>query len=220
MKLTEIKKLIPECCTVDKIDINNYDQDEREALEDFLPAVKSIIILGHHIRDSREWIWTPMESERDNSTCIADLHTKDIMNKIKNHIKSKGYNSKLIPYPGVSGVSFKKIAMKTKLGEIGDNFLFLHHEWGPWVHLRVLVTNIKINSSEKSTKEEVCIHCGKCIEACPVNAIGQNSFDRERCNQRQEQLDVSHSCEICARSCPIGETPEKIKLVKVEGEYD
>ena len=220
MNLIEIKNLIPECCTVDEIDINKYNKSERRALEEFLPAVKSIIVLGHHIRNSREWVWTPMKSERENCTCIADLHTKDIMKKIKNYIKSEGYNSKIIPYPGVSGIRFKKIAMKTKMGEIGDNFLFLHKEWGPWVHLRVLVTNSKINSNQETTLDEVCIHCAKCIKACPVNAIGQDSFNKERCNTRQEQLEVSHSCEICARSCPIGETPEKIKVVKAEGKYD
>ncbi|AGB41414.1 4Fe-4S protein [Halobacteroides halobius DSM 5150] len=216
MNLAEIKKLIPKCCTVAKIDINKCYKNEKRSLEEFLPSVKSIIVLGHHIRDSREWIWSRMKSERGNCTSIADLHTKDIIKEIKNFIELEGYNSKIIPYPGVSGIRFKKLAMKTRIGEIGDNFLFLHNEWGPWVHLRVLLTDTKINSSQETFIDEVCIHCGKCIKACPVNAIIQNSFNSQRCKERQEQLNVAHSCEICARICPIGETPEKIKLVKVD----
>ncbi|MGM0502521.1 MAG: 4Fe-4S binding protein, partial [Bacillota bacterium] len=149
MNLTEIKELIPKCCTVAKIDINECYKNEKGDLKEFLPSVKSIIVLGHHIRDSREWIWTQMKSERDNCTCIADLHTKNVMKEIKNYVELEGYNSKIIPYPGPSGIRFKKLAEKTSLGEIGDNFLFLHKDWGPWVHLRVLVTNIKIDSSEE-----------------------------------------------------------------------
>ena len=216
MNLVKIRDLIPECCTVDKIDINEFNKKEKRALEEFLPSVKSIIILGHHIRNSREWIWTQMKSERGNCTCIADLHAKDTINKIKNHIKSKGNNSKTIPYPKASGVRFKKIAKKTEMGEIGDNFLFLHHKWGPWIHLRVLLTDAQINSTQAISSSDVCIHCGKCIEACPVNALSETNFNIKKCRERQEQLDSSHSCEICARSCPIGEAPEKIKLVKLD----
>ena len=213
MNLTEIKKLIPECCNIAKIDINECYKKEKRSLEEYLPSVKSIIVLGHHIRNYREWIWTQMKSERENYTCMADLHTKDITKKIKNHIKLKEDNSKLIPHPGVSGIRFKKLAMKTQMGEIGDNFLFLHNEWGPWVHLRVLLTDARINSSQKNLDEvtgEVCIHCGKCIKACPVNAISQNNFNIEKCRKRNEKLNSSHSCEICARVCPIGKTPEKL----------
>ena len=216
MNLTDIEDLIPECCTVAKIEINECYRKEKRALEEFAPSVKSIIVLGHHIINAREWIWTHMKSERGNCTCIADLHTKDIIKKIKNYVEDEGYNSKIIPYPEVSGVRFKKLAAKTHMGEIGDNFLFLHKDWGPWIHLRVLLTDAKISSKQENSMDEVCIHCGKCIEACPANAISQNGFDSQKCRERQEELNNAHSCEICARICPLGETPEKIKLVQVD----
>ena len=210
MNLKAIINSIPECCEVTKIDINEFQKKEQEILEDYLPSVESIIVLAHHIRNSREWIWTEMKAERGNCTCIADLHAKDSINKIKNNSELEAYNSKLIPYPKASGIRFKKLAEKTELGEIGDNFLFLHKDWGPWVHLRVLLTDARINNGQKiSKKEEVCIHCGKCVEACPVNAISQNGFNSQKCRERQENLNNSHSCEICARICPIGEKPEK-----------
>ena len=210
MNLTEIKKLIPECCNAAKIDIDKLDDNEKKHLEEILPSAESIIVLGHHIKNSREWIWTRLESEHENTTCIADLHTKDVLKEIKNELKSKGNNSKLIPYPGISGVRFKKLAEKTGMGEIGDNYLFLHNDWGPWVHLRVLLTDASLNRDQKNTIDEVCIHCGKCIEACPSNAITENNFNSQKCRERHEDLNSSHSCEICARVCPIGETPEKI----------
>ncbi|MFP4020081.1 MAG: 4Fe-4S binding protein [bacterium] len=213
MNLNEIQELTPECCNTAAIDLNTFDQNEKKSLKKFLPDAKSVIVLGHHIKNSREWIWTQLESEHENSTCIADLHTKDILKNIKNYINSKGHNSKLIPYPGISGVRFKKLAEKTEMGEIGDNFLFLHNQWGPWVHLRVLLTEASINSNQIDSAAEVCIHCGKCIEACPANAITKNGFNSQKCRERHDDLNSSHSCEICARICPIGESPKEIKVV-------
>ncbi|GAB6139072.1 4Fe-4S dicluster domain-containing protein [Halanaerobaculum tunisiense] len=208
MKLTEIKRLIPDCCAVATVDIDKCSSEEKESLEEYLPSVRSIIVLGHHIRRSVEWVWTTIDSESEESTCIADLHTKDISKKIDDYIGEKGYRSKIIPYPGASGVLFKSLASKTSLGEIGDNFLFLHHKWGPWVHLRVLATTAKLSSNQEESRAEICIHCGKCIAACPEDAINKNGFNSHNCRKRQEELNTSHSCEVCARVCPIGTPPK------------
>lgn len=206
MNLTKIKELIPECCNAAVIDINEFSDHQKNHLEEYLSSVNSIIVLGHHIKNSQEWVWNQLKSETE--TCTADLHTKDVMEKIRDYLEQKNHNSKIIPYPGVSGVRFKKIAAKSNLGEIGDNYLFLHRDWGPWVHLRVLITDAEIEGSPKAEIDEVCIHCGKCIEACPANALSQNNFERQKCKDRHENLNLSHSCEICARNCPIGEVPE------------
>ena len=211
MNLTEINNLTPDCCAAAKIDINDCYKNEKRPLKNISAAVKSIIVVAHHIENSQEWIWTQMRSERGNSTCIADLHTRDTIRDIKDYLKLEGFNTKIVPYPGVSGIRFKELANKTSLGEIGDNNLFLHKEWGPWVHLRVLLTDAEIYNSEPTYSSEVCIHCGKCIEACPVNALSQNDFNIQRCKERHKKLNSAHSCEICARICPIGEEPPKIE---------
>lgn len=208
LDLTEIRELIPECCNTAAIDINEFYDHKKEHLEDYLSSVKSIIVLGHHIEKFEEWVWNQFKFETE--ACIADVHTKEVMKKISSYIELQDHNSKIIPYSGVSGVRFKKIAAKSNLGEIGDNHLFLHRDWGPWVHLRVIITDAEIESSPQNKVDQVCIHCDNCIEACPINAIKRNDFNRQRCKDRHEKLNLSHSCEICAKNCPIGETPEKI----------
>lgn len=134
------------------------------------------------------------------------------MKNLKHKLEAKNSKAKLIPYPGLSGIRFKKLAEKTSLGEIGDNSLFLHHKWGPRVHLRVLLTDLKIDSRPSDPVEQVCLHCGKCIEACPANALEKNSFNIRRCQERHQDLNSAHSCEICAEVCPIGEVPAEINL--------
>ena len=208
MDLAKIKEIIPDCCTAYKISINKFNEREKDCLKEYLSAVETVIVLAHHIKDSREWIWTEMKSERNNCSCPADLHSKDISKRIKAQLESKEYNSKVVPYPGVSGIRFKKIAEKTGMGEMGDNFLLLHSDWGPWVHLRVLLTEAKITGGLKNYNAQVCVHCGKCIAACPADALSENDFDIQSCRERQEEMDNSHSCEVCARVCPIGELPE------------
>lgn len=211
MNLTEIKKIIPECCAASIININDCYKNEQNSLKKVLPTVKSIIVVAHHIKNSQEWVWTQMESERKSTTCIADLHTKDSLRDINDYLELEEFKAKIVPYPGVSGVRFKKLADKTNLGEIGDNNLFLHKDWGPWVHLRILLTDAEIYSdiSEQNYPNQVCVHCGKCIEACPADALSQKDFKIQKCKERHKKLKSDHSCEICARICPIGEKPLK-----------
>lgn len=209
LDLSKINELLPECCTAVKIDISQCSSREKNALKRKLKSVKSIIILAHHIEKSSEWEWTKMESERGNYNCQADLHAQTVIKKIKNYLESKNNKAKIVPYPKPSGVRFKKLAEKSGIGEIGDNHLFLHHSWGPWVHLRVLLTEAEINNNKpKAYQDQICIHCGKCIEACPAAAIDEENFDLEKCRKHQEEMDSSHSCEVCARVCPIGKVPD------------
>ena len=80
MNLTEIKELIPKCCNTDVINIDKCYDKEYKALKEFLPTVKSILVLAHHIKDSKEWVWNQLKSETE--TCTADLHTKNVLKKI------------------------------------------------------------------------------------------------------------------------------------------
>ena len=112
----------------------------------------------------------------------------------------------------------KDIADKTSLGHIGENYLFLHKQWGPWVHLRLLFTNAYIES-DKNLDISVCIHCRKCVSACPSKAIKIDSFDGISCGDYQSSqcIGVKNNylwkCEICARICPIGNPPLPLKII-------
>ena len=66
--------------------------------------------------------------------------------------------------------------------------------------------------------DEACLlkagrQCGKCIQACPVQALGEDNFDRQRCwerlNENRDTLnyfadlpETTHVCGKCAAIMP------------------
>ena len=175
--------------------------------------------MAHHVKNSLEWAWFSLESERNNVTCAADLHLKSECEKVVSKLAEKGYYSFVIPYPGRCGIRFKDLANKTGLGKIGDNFMFLHKEWGPWTQLRVLVTDVEI-SDNLSICDDVCNHCGNCKESCPAKVINNDTFLGVECGNYQDKKDADigmqgsyiFKCEECARACPIGDIPRRINI--------
>ncbi len=221
IKLSCLAESISKCCDVDAIPISLCSIQEKEIMTEMFPKVKTIIILAHHVKHLMEWVWFPFENERNNNTCAADLHIKQECHKVMYLLEKEGYQSFMIPYPGMSGVRFKDLANKTGLGKIGDSYLFLHSEWGPWVHLRVILTDTEISNGLPSCKE-VCTHCGLCKTLCPAEAIKDDTFSGVQCNEyqlkRDNEIDMKGSfiykCEECVLNCPIGEKPDRIVISK------
>ena len=217
----KIIKLLPSCCDVGFLSMHNCSEDEQVLTKELLPSTKTIIVLAHHIKSSLEWAWFPLESERNNITCGADLHAKNVLGKIELAVNEDGFLSYSVAYPGRCGIRMKDFASKTNLGTMGDNYLFLHLKWGAWTHLRLLLTNADITDNQSKTTN-VCIHCGKCLEACPAKAIKKDTFDGIACGNYQSSTwnsindNYYWKCEVCARICPIGQTPLPIKIIKDE----
>jgi epoxyqueuosine reductase len=214
-----IKKELPACCEIDSFPVSLCSQSEKQALKELLPECKSVIVLAHHVKHPLEWVWFPLEAERNQVTCAADLHLKLECEKLASILKEEGYQSSIIPYPGRCGIRFKDLANKTGLGKIGDNFMFLHRQWGTWTHLRVIAVNIEILDNLPPCGE-VCNHCGICKTSCPAKAIKDDTLLGSRCDEYQDnqaaikglQGDYVSKCEVCARACPIGTVPERIVI--------
>ena len=216
MKQSDFSNLLSECCRIGFASIEEYDEDERGKIEAFLPDVKTVIVVAHHIRHSLEWIWFRFSADGSDETCPADLHTKLTIEKICNELEREGFKSMVLPYPGQCGVMFKTLAIKTGLGQLGDSFLFMNADWGPWVHLRVVLTNADIEF-EKPASQEACNHCRKCIEACLSGAIMEDDFNGIKCRDNMKEIRKSlgdtpytFECEVCLRACPVGEKPKEV----------
>lgn len=211
--------LVPECCDIATVSIKAFGPVEKSLLEDYMPTAKTAIVLAHHVTAALEWAWFPFETERLNNTCAADLHAKTVVEKLVGWLNNKNFAAVILPYPGRCGVAFKYIADKTNLGELGANYLFLHKEWGPWTHLRVLLTDA-VFADNKSEEIQVCDHCEACINSCPAGVIKEGMFDGIGCGEYQKLQLQEHGiagsyiwkCEICARVCPKGAPPRQVHI--------
>ena len=220
LRMDELSGILPSCCTMRAVGIGKFLPAEKSRMLEMLPGTRTVLVIGHHIRESLEWVWFPSDSEKNGSTCAADLHTKSVAEKMSCILKSHGYSQYIVPYPGRSGLLFKNVATQAGLGQRGDNFLLLHPEWGPWIHLRVVLTSATVAPAPQVSGERgICTHCGQCRTSCPGKAIGDGTFDAELCDRTQaERAGTSglpgypFKCEICLRSCPVGRQPPNLHI--------
>lgn len=214
----DLTSLAPDCCRIGFASINSYGGVEREHLCNILPAVKTVVVIAHHIQDSLEWTWLKFPAARSGATSPADMHCLATAERVESRLGWQGYQSCIVPYPGVSGPMFKTLAIPTGLGGLGDHFLFMNEHWGPWIHLRVLLTNARLLFTFRKIATG-CIHCAKCMEVCPADAITQDTFNGIACREAhkkmaEQECDGSYvyECEKCLRVCPIGRQPREIKV--------
>lgn len=105
-------------------------------------------------------------------------------------------------------------AQRAGLGFIGRNGLLITEEFGSFVYLGEIVTNIAF-----APDEEVpfgCGECTRCITACPTKALlGDGRMNAQRCLSYQTQTkgmmpeayrkkmhNVIYGCDICQLVCP------------------
>jgi epoxyqueuosine reductase len=67
------------------------------------------------------------------------------------------------------------IASLAGIGFIGKNNLLITEEYGSYVFLGEIITNLSIEESIK--KEESCMDCNLCLKACPTSSIGNKNHN-------------------------------------------
>lgn len=106
------------------------------------------------------------------------------------------------------------VAQRAGLGFIGRNGLLITEEFGSYVYLGEIITNIEFESDEEVPFG--CGDCMKCIESCPTGALlGDGRINAQVCLSYQTQTKgympkefrkkmgrVIYGCDICQIVCP------------------
>jgi epoxyqueuosine reductase QueG len=79
-------------------------------------------------------------------------------------------------------LSLAHAAVEAGLGTLGLNLMLLTPEYGPRVMLGAVLTSAALEP-DRPMAEPLCLGeaCGRCLLACPADAIGQWALDKERC---------------------------------------
>lgn len=164
-------------------------------------------------------------------TKVLDYHlvVNKYLNLICEFIKTLGGDA--IAFCDSNSLPERYIATKAGLGFVGLNNTFITKEYGSYVFLGEIITDIDLldykiedNSIEKST----CLKCKKCITNCPTKALSQNCNDFTKCLSYITQLKQIEDkyikkldgrifgCDICQDVCPHNAKIKYSKLTDFE----
>lgn len=142
------------------------------------------------------------------------LHKK--LKALSNWLQERDGNIKVRYYADTAPIQDKFWAQRAGLGWIAKNGNLITREYGSWVFLGEILTNLELTTDRPHT--EHCGTCTRCLDACPTQAIVQPFVvDANRCiayhtiENRAEQLPESIAtslsgwvagCDICQDVCP------------------
>lgn len=142
------------------------------------------------------------------------LHKK--LKALANWLQARGEGIQARYYADTGPVQDKVWAQRAGIGWIAKNGNVITREYGSWVFLGEVLTNLQLTPDRPHT--EHCGTCTRCMEACPTEAISQPYvINANRCiayhtiENRDKQLPDAIAanlqgwvagCDICQEVCP------------------
>jgi len=89
------------------------------------------------------------------------------------------------PKHGMKGaVDWREAGVKAGIGGYGESGLLVTREFGPAARVGGVVTDAEI-SPDEPLPETPCMHCNRCVEACPTGALsGGGRIDKRKCGEK------------------------------------
>ncbi|WP_214484320.1 tRNA epoxyqueuosine(34) reductase QueG [Bacillus sp. SM2101] len=160
------------------------------------------------------------KDERRGIFCRAswgkDYHhiLRERLLKLENFIKERVPNVECKSMVDTGELSDRAVAERAGIGWSGKNCAVITPEFGSFVYLGELITNIPFVPDQPI--EERCGSCNKCVEACPTGALVQGGqLDSSKCiaflTQTKGFLDDEYrmkignrlyGCDTCQMVCP------------------
>ncbi|XGV96173.1 MAG: tRNA epoxyqueuosine(34) reductase QueG [Leptolyngbya sp. BL-A-14] len=199
-------------------DMTWMENPKRQDIRQVMPDARSVICVALNY-------YTPVSRPESRTTAkIArygwgrDYH-KVLHKKLKalaTWLRMQGESIEARYYADTGPVQDKVWAQRAGIGWIAKNGNVITREYGSWVFLGEVLTNLSLTPDRPHTAH--CGTCTRCIDACPTGAIPQpHVVDANRCiayhtiENRAEQLPdaiVPHlqgwvaGCDICQDVCP------------------
>lgn len=159
-----------------------------------------------------------------------DYHTvvTGRLNTICNFLSEKYKNSHFLPGADNSPLPERQAAWRCGIGLRGKNGLVIVPPYGSYVFLGTILTDAELDLPEHTPAPD-CIGCGKCLSACPGNALGERGVEVSRClseltqkkgtlTAEEESLLKAHpliwGCDRCQQVCPYNAHPALSPLLE------
>lgn len=178
--------------------LENYVERSRDFWQKF-PTAKSIIVLGvnYYSKDSGREPSRPFPAIAGQVARYAwgkDYHrvVKEKIDLLKNKILEHVHCNIRFEYSvDTKPLLEKPLAVQAGLGFIGKQTQLLSLQFGPWLFLSELITDLELESDVPF--QGSCGSCRICIDECPTGAIEENGIDARKCIA---YLTIEHKTEI------------------------
>jgi len=183
------------------------------------PEAKSAIVIGMPVSlpvvDTAPSIWYYELYRTVNALLDQNAY------RIASFLTGQGFPSVAVPRDGYGSIAILKekpvaffshrhAAYLAGLGTFGINNTLLTPAYGPRVRFATIFTTADL-PPDPVISEPLCIRCMRCVDACPVHAIGREEYprgliDKKACAARSEALSnrFISPCGICIKVCPVG----------------
>ena len=147
----------------------------------------------------------------------ADYHAicGDILEKICRDLTAAFPENRFVFFVDSSPVPEVQTACLSGLGVKGKNGLLIHKDYGSWVFIGEIVTDLVVECEPATVQS--CMGCDACLQACPTGALNENGHDANKClsyiSQKKkltaddEILLKKHNClwgcDRCQTACPL-----------------
>lgn len=182
-----------------------------------LPNARSVIVAALNYYTSPPGSFQNKHGKISRYAWGGDYHgvLLDLLNELSAYITNFSPSGSLISYVDTGPIMEKTWASKAGIGWQGKHTNSITREYGSWVFLGVIITDLELAYDEPAI--DLCGTCSACIEACPTDAIvDPYLLDSTKCIS---YLTIEHKgdlplhltnnfegwifgCDICQDVCP------------------
>lgn len=146
----------------------------------------------------------------------TDYHhvLREKLQKLEAFIRQLEPGAEVVSMVDTGALSDRAVAERAGLGWVGKNTLMITPEFGSWVFLGELITNLPLPPD--TPVEEGCGDCNICVDACPTGALVQGGqLNAQRCIAYLTQVkdfipdefrgkigNRLYGCDTCQTVCP------------------
>ncbi len=197
-------------------------KEERILLYQVIPFSECIVTKPHLLRDVKTQAQSVLLFAipyRTDESCARlsqyaqsydyHLYFCDLFEKCISDLKAAYPQNWFVGFADHSPIDERDAAVKCGLGCLGDNRLLITAPYGTYVFLGEIISDL----SSKERNDDLppipyCIHCKKCIVACPSPTNCLSAITQKKQPLTQEEIDcmrkcnTAWGCDICQEVCP------------------
>jgi epoxyqueuosine reductase len=198
-------------------DMGWMENPKRQEIRSIMPSVQSVICVALNYYTSADRPDGKTYAKISRYGWGRDYH-RILHKRLKAYatwLQAQGKGIEARYYADTGPVQDKVWAERSGIGWIAKNSNVITREYGSWVFLGEVLTNLELTADRPHTQH--CGSCTRCIEACPTQAITQPFVvDANRCiayhtieNRGEIPAEIARQmqgwvagCDICQDVCP------------------